>query len=201
MGWGQEFCQAARCRKHIVPLARTMARFYERPGTLKGAPRANIKAMKRIGAAMGRTGILQVEMVPWHSPNLSDKERVIAKLSKHALFMSYRSALENLIRACPLVLSWSAGLPALRAGAGVEFKATAMGLDLASANILEIARTERGISQALLWSKDLSRTKGIFVTQGSANLPADDPHGSGVSRYDTIARTLRIQHPSLPDER
>lgn len=172
------------------PLARTMACHYDGGNSINNAARANIEAMKGIASAMGRTGLLQVEMVPWHSPNLPDKDGAVAELSESALFMNYRTALERLIRACPLVLSWSAGFPARRTGTGVDFKANAMGFDLASANILELSRTDRGISQALLWTRDSTTIRGLFVRQGSANLPANRLLSSKIPTYDMIAKTL-----------
>jgi hypothetical protein len=168
-----------------------LANFYEYSGTLKGAPLANIRAMRGISESMGLRGVLQVEMVPWHSPNLSDKAGVIAELSRSRLYRTYLLALENLISACPLVLSWSAGVPDRRSGVGVEFKANAMRLDLVSSNILEISRTEGGISQAVLWSKNDLRTMGIFVKHGSANLPANKILCTGVKTYDMIAQVLK----------
>jgi hypothetical protein len=159
--------------EHYQTAARHMAQFYEHSGQLKGAPLANIRAMRGIAAALGYQRVLQVEMVPWHSPKFPDKRKTLERLRSVARYREYAEALGALLARSPVVLSWSGGDPERRSGDGMDFKAAPMGLDLARAHMFEISRTDRA-SQALLWSHDSRGLRGLFVNRAAANLPKQE---------------------------
>jgi hypothetical protein len=133
--------------------------------------------MKRIARQFGASGVRQIEMIPWHSVSLPDKRVAIAQLlAEEPSYRLYRNALDELLRTYPLVLSWSAGTPLRRSGAGMEMKAEQIGLDLGRAHVFALER-RRDVSQALLWQCEAEKFRGLFVTQGAASLPS-----SGVNR-------------------
>lgn len=160
--------------------AARIGEFYEHPrAPIAIAARSNIAAMKRIAALFGATGVRQIEMIPWHSVSLPDKRGTIARLlAEEASYVRYRTALDTLLETYPLVLSWSAGTPLRRRGAGMEMKAEQIGLDLARAEALILER-RRDVSQALLWQSDGGSFRGLFVTQGAASLPSSGLNRSG----------------------
>ena len=170
------------------PLAKLLGEFYENSGALKGAPLANIKAMRSIAMAMGFSRVLHVEMIPWHSPKLPSKRKVLSELGQHELYAEYAVALRHLLDSASVVLSWSGGDPEKRGGDGVEFKGGALGLDLRTANLLEITRTSRP-SQALLWSRQDEKLRGLFVNRAAANLPKRKGT-DGVDRHLRIAEAI-----------
>ena len=175
-----------------LPLSLEMASYYEKSAGLNSSARANVRRMIEIAKAIGRPGFLQVEMIPWHSGKLDNKDKVLSALSAHEPYRKYRSSLEDLLSSCPVVLSWSAGIPERRGGVGVRFKADAMQLDLASASLLEISSGTNGPSQGLFWQRKSGRLTALFVNQGSANLPANrEMPGSGIKTYEAIAAAVR----------
>jgi hypothetical protein len=176
--------------REYLPLSVSLAEFYEGSPDLNGSARGNVRRMKEIARALGRPGVLQVELIPWHSASLPNKDRALSRLSEHELYADYYDALTRLIGVSPVVLSWSAGIPERRGGVGVEFKANAMKLDVASAELLKISSREGGVSQGLLWKREAGRLRGLFVTRGSANLPADRTLESGTTRYRSIAAAV-----------
>lgn len=170
-------------------VAARLGRFYEAPqAAIAHAARSNIAAMKRIAAAFGRPQVTQIEMMPWHSPSLPNKQAVMARLrADEPMYAAYRATLDELLQTAPLVLSWCAGVPGRRGGAGMDMKADQIGLDLARANMLPLeARTE--VSQALLWSHENGRFRGLFVTQGAASLPSAGENRAGVIKSTLLAQ-------------
>jgi hypothetical protein len=172
-----------------APLSKIMADFYETSGELKGAPLANIRAMRGIADALGFSRVLQVEMIPWHSATLPKKSKVLQDLKDHPNFQAYAATLRALIDSATVVLSWSGGTPDKRGGDGVEFKSAALRLNLDAANMFEITRTTKP-SQALFWSKQNEKIRGLFVNRAAANLPKR-LDSNGDDRYAQIADIMR----------
>lgn len=168
--------------------AAKLGEFYGRPrADIAIAARANIAAMKRIARQFGATGVRQIEMIPWHSVSLPDKRGTIARLlAEEPSYKHYRTALDELLKTHPLVLSWSAGTPLRRSGAGMEMKAEQIGLDLGRAHILPLER-RRDVSQALLWQLDGATFRGLFVTQGAASLPSAGVNRSGQDQAQLLS--------------
>lgn len=144
--------------------------------------RNRIKAMRRIALLFGCSQLMQVEAIPWHSKSAENKEAMLAGLRREdADFLRYEIALKAFLRKQPIVFALSAGVPERRHGQGMSLKAELIDLDLESANILPLKYSPTGISQALLWSRQGERLRGLFVTQGQDVLPrAPSPGYAGV---------------------
>jgi hypothetical protein len=166
-------------------VAKVMARYYLESGELKGAALANIKAMIGIAKALGFSRVIQIEGFPWHSSTLPNKRALQRDLAGHPAYAEYDQVMRNILKASPVVLSWSAGRPEIRSGNGVEFKAELMGLELERANLIALGR-KKTISQGLIWQKDSSGLRGLFVRTGSAGLPKNK-RSNGGQLYDAIA--------------
>jgi hypothetical protein len=153
--------------------AAKLGAYYSRPDAdIAPAARGNIAAMKRIGALLGRPRIMQIELIPWHSPSLPNKAAVFSTLERDdRLYAGYAKALRGFLDDAPVVLSWCAGTPERRAGAGIEAKARQIGLALPTANLQPLERAATGVSQALLHARTNGRVRGLFVNQGSASMP------------------------------
>lgn len=173
------------------PVSKIMANHYENSGVLKGAARANIRAMRGVAEALGCNKVLQVEIVPWHSANFPNKPKMLTALKSFDAYRSYYEALREMVAESRIVLSWSRGVPSLRRGQGVEFKSSVLGLDLARANFHEISRTEI-VSQALLWSNNARNVRGLFVNYAAANLPKRED-SNGADRFTRIAEVIGLR--------
>ncbi len=187
--------------------AERLGSFYSAPrAPISAAARANIASMIRIAGLFGAGQVLQAEAVPWHSATLPQKRQVIDDLRREEpTFARYEDALRTFLQREPLVLAWSAGTPSSRSGEGLELKAALIGLDLGKAALLELERTDRGVSQALLWREDKGRLRGLFVTAGSATLPATGLNRAGDDKGRLIAEILPpagrptpVLNPQLP---
>ena len=158
--------------------ARRLGGHYGAPDApIHSAARANIRSMLRLSRLFGARSVLQVETFPWHSATLPDKTRLEVMLCREEpAYAEYKRELNKLIAAHRLVLAWAAGVPGRGRGSGMDLKATMIGLDLARAKMLPL-EGRSAVSQALFWSREGGRFRGLFVTQGSATLP-----GAGLNR-------------------
>lgn len=174
-----------------------MGQFYLKH--LKGPARSNIEKMMQLASALGYTGVIQVEMIPWHSPYLPNKQKVMKLLERAEAYDRYLTALRGFIEQQPVVLSWAAGSkPSSRTGEGVAFKAEMLGIDLATCRLVELGR-KKEISQCLLLDRQSENVRGLFVTQGSASLPANVASSDGHPKYDVIVRAIReLTNEPLP---
>jgi hypothetical protein len=167
------------------PLSITLARFYEDPGKFRGYARHNVRKMKKFARVCFDAGVLQVEAIPWHSHALPSKKKVMDELLRDCrIYREYHETLKEFLSVCPAVFAWSAGNPNKRGGSGMDLKADLMEFDLGSAEALTLADGSYEVSQALFWTRESGRLRGIFVNQGSATLPAD-------KKFDAIAKVLR----------
>ncbi|MBI5942279.1 MAG: hypothetical protein HY859_17865 [Caulobacterales bacterium] len=171
--------------------ARRLGAFYAAPNApIAPSARANIAAMRRIGALMGAQTVMQVEAVPWHSPSLPDKRAAISRLRQaEPEFRAYEGVLRQFLRDRRVVLSWAAGWPE-SPGDGVMLKADLIGLDLRNCACIPLERTSK-VSQGLLLGGPAGATRGIFVNQGAASLPADGKNRAGLLKDDLIRTALR----------
>ena len=173
--------------------AKKLGTLYSSPmASIHPAARANIASMLRISKLLGATRVMQVETYPWHSRQLPNKAKLDVTLSRdEPTFVEYQRQLRAMIDKEPLVLAWCAGVPSRSAGAGIDLKARAIRLDLQRAKVLPLESTT-DVSQALFWSADEDRFRGLFVTQGSATLPSAGLNRRGQRKDELIRSVLSL---------
>ncbi len=162
-----------RRRTTYAETAAMLGRYYADPnGPINASARAKNAAMSRIAALLGYRGVVQIEGLPWHSPNLV-KARMEQVATEDLVARRYTRVLSDYLDTQAVVLSFCAGTPEAERNAGVDIKARLLGLDVRSAVMTPLKRSKTGrLSQALFCARRDGRVRGLFVNQGSDSLPA-----------------------------
>ena len=151
--------------------------FYETH--LTGQAWHRIAKLRRLSSCLGYEGVMQVELIPFHSATLPQKSRLLEEINKEgSLLGHYVELLGKSLRDRPVV-----GIQAASTQSSFSRKtklspwlrrvAEITGLDLNAADFVSLVEKGRKTTAAAWVSKREPR-KALVLMMGTNNLPGDD---------------------------
>lgn len=153
---------------------RALADFYERK--LKGKARTRIEAVKNIADVCGNKGVLQIELIPFHSSQLPDKARVLREIGSDEVCSEYlrhvRAAIrERSVLCISAVTTRMALSKEIELSPWLSWQTSIMNLDRSTAEFLPLVYKGGRVTCAALISKRPGCVKALVLMQGSNQLP------------------------------
>ncbi|MDA1093572.1 MAG: hypothetical protein O3A25_09940 [Acidobacteria bacterium] len=167
--------------------AQELGAFYERE--LDGPANRRTIALKRLSSMVGLDGVLQVEVCPFHSPSLPNKNALLKAAGTDELIRSYVTHVRSVVRAQPVVVVSAVATRASLAhdtslSPWVTWIAGLAGLDPSGASFVPLvvkgAKTTCGAFVGLSGGAP----KALVLMMGSNQLPGKDG-------LETLAGALR----------
>jgi hypothetical protein len=155
--------------------ARRLGDFYEK--YLTGPPRARIARLRHLSACAVFGRVMQVELIPFHSRSLPEKDLFIAGENlKDPILSAYVQHLRKFLRGRPAVgvqaVSVKVPLTAkTELSPWLEGVARVLGLHVGSAKFVSLVKKGSKTTVAALVSRRTPR-KVLVLTMGTASLPA-----------------------------
>lgn len=178
----------ARPGMTYAEVAQRLAEFYT--NHLKGSAQRRITAQHQLARGSDFTGVLQVEMCPWHSPALPNKRRFVRILQDDRELKRYSSALRDHLNGKSVVnvsaVSSAAQLTADRfePSEWLRFQAEFLGLEQSSSRITPLVWKGDKVTGALWYTAVGSTFRGMVLMMGSNNFP-------GRAGLEAMAETIR----------
>ena len=147
--------------------AADLGRWYASPSCrISPAAKTRIKAMLDLGSSLGRTGVEQIECMPFHSAKAVNGHR----LADPAL-VRYEQALSRYIASCDFVCAMAGGRAE---DSGVRRMAPIIGLDWAQQRRLSLTERNGGSTSGIVFTKCDGRVRAVFYCQGRLGLPGTE---------------------------
>jgi hypothetical protein len=144
------------------------------------AARRKIEAMVAFRQLMNADCIVQFESIPFHSPSLPGKRRVLKLTEKVAEFKDYTSALKVALNEISVIAVSAVGSresisTATIAGSDwLRWQASLLGIDPNHVTICPLLKKGRTVTQAFLYRRVGQFTRGLILTMGGAPFPSDE---------------------------
>lgn len=145
-------------------VAADLGRWYASPFCpITRAAKVRIGAMLELSSSLGRTGVEQIECIPFHSAKAVNGQRIA-----DSLLTRYAQELSRYIESRDFVCAMAGG----RADdGGVRQMASIIGLDRAERRHLSLTSKNGGSTSGIVFSKGDGHVRAVFYCQGRLGLP------------------------------
>jgi hypothetical protein len=128
------------------------------------AAKTRIRAMLDLAASLGRTGVEQVECMPFHSAHAVDGHRI----DQDPLLSRYSSAVSDYVASRDLVCTMVGGLAD---GSSVRRMAMLIGLDRSRRGHLGLTVKNGRCTSGIVFGRNGGRIRAVFYRQGNLGMP------------------------------
>jgi hypothetical protein len=150
--------------------------FYETK--LSGQARHRITKLRRLSSCLGYKGVMQVELIPFHSATLSQKSKLLGEIDKKGTLLGrYVELLGKFLRDRPVISIQAVSTKALlrrktELSPWLRHVAKIAGLDLTDVHFVSLVEKGRKTTAAAWVSKREPR-KALVLMMGANNLPGN----------------------------
>ena len=141
------------------------------------AARRKIEAMEDFKKLVGADCIVQFESIPFHSPSLPGKRRVLKLTEEVAEFKDYTSALKTALSEVAVIAVSAVGsresisTSSLAGSNWLRWQASLLGIDPNHVTSRTLLKKGGAITQAFLHQRVGRCTRGLILTMGGAPFP------------------------------
>jgi hypothetical protein len=139
---------------------------------LTGQARQRIDKLEKLSESLGYEGVMQVEAIPFHSPDLPQKNALLEPIKKAELLGSYAGQLESFLRDKPVVIPQTSNRPEKRSSRWLTWITTVAGLNLSRAEFVPLVWKDTEITGAA-WVSGEGVGKPLVLMMGMTTLPAE----------------------------